>query len=481
MKKAATTIIGREAEITDLSDAFSTKQSEFVAVYGRRRVGKTFLIKELFKNDICFEFTGIQNATKQGQLAHFYDTLQKFASNKITEKQPANWLAAFHLLQRYVSKIKCKTKKVIFIDELPWIATQKTGFIQGLDYFWNSWAGWTGDVMLVICGSAASWMIEKILNNTGGLHNRVTKRIRLMPFNLYEAKLFLQAQQVNYGNYELLQLYMIFGGVPHYLKAVKKSKSAAQNVNDICFTKDGLLYTEFENLYSALFKNATHHINVVRVLAKKQKGLTRNEIVAQSKIPSGGTITTVINELKESGFIDDYSPLEKKSKDTLYRLTDEYSLFYLKYIEGTKINGKGTWLKLMTNNSYKVWCGFAFENICLKHIPQIAKGLGISGIGISTASWIHKSTTGGVQIDLLIDRADGVINICEMKFVNNSFTISKSYNEQLFNKLSVFRRVSYTKKRVVFCFVSTYGLTANMYSISNVESSLTMDILFKSE
>ncbi len=481
MKNKITNIIGRTSEIASLNDAFTSKASEFVAVYGRRRVGKTFLIKQVFKNDICFELTGIQNATKQEQLAHFYQTLQKLSSKKIKQPQPTTWLNAFDLLKDYVAGIKTKKKKVIFIDELPWIATQKTGFLQGLDYFWNSWAGWTGNIMLVICGSAASWIIEKILNNTGGLHNRVTKRIRLMPFNLHETKLFLQAQQVNYSHYELVQLHMVLGGVPHYLKEIKKSKSVAQNINDICFKKDGLLNNEFENLYNALFKNASQHINVVRALAKKQKGLTRNEIVVQTKMSSGGTISTVINELRESGFIEDYSPLEKKLKDTLYRLTDEYSLFYLKYIEGTKTNTKDTWLKLMTSNSYKVWCGFAFENICLKHVSQIAKGLGIAGIYSRSASWLNKSDTDGAQIDLLIDRADGVINICEMKFTNNIFIITKTYNEQLFNKLSVFRRYANPKKRVALCFITTYGLAQNMNSVSNVESSLTIDVLFESE
>jgi uncharacterized protein len=480
MKNNNMTIIGREAELATLSEAMESNQSEFVAVYGRRRVGKTFLIKQALKNEICFELTGIQNATKQEQLSHFYTVLTKYSGKPKKIPKPRNWIEAFDLLRYYIETNKTKKKKVIFFDEMPWLATQKSGFLNALDYFWNSWASWTGDVMLIICGSAASWIIEKIVNNRGGLHNRLTKRIRLMPFNLYETQLFLQSRQINYNKYQLLQLYMTMGGIPHYLKEIKRGVSVAENINNCCFIKDGLLFKEFDNLYKALFDNATHHITVIRCLAKKQKGLTRNDIVALTKISSGGTISTVLNELLESGFIAIQPPFENKSKDSLYRLTDEYSLFYLKFIEKNNSNVKGTWLKIMNTPGYKVWCGFAFESLCLKHIEQIKNALGISGILTTHASWLYKSADGGVQIDLLIDRVDGVINICEMKFAKDAYTVTKAYEQQLRNKVGIFTRITKTKKSTILTFITTYGVTVNMHSLSVVDAQLTMEILFKS-
>ena len=478
MKKEKKILVGRKEEIEDLEHAYNSDSSEFVAMYGRRRIGKTYLIKTLFRDEICFELTGIKDASQAEQLEGFHEAIKKCGPEAAQNKKPRNWSKAFIQLQAYISSIKSKKKKVIFLDEVPWLASQKSGFLKALDHFWNSYANWEGNIMLVICGSAASWIINKVINDRGGLHNRITKRIRLMPFTLAETKDFLHSRGVAYNNYQIMQLYMVTGGVPHYLKEIQRGKSVAQNINDLCFKKDGLLKTEFNNLYSALFKNADLHIEVIRALAKKNKGLTRNDIIKYAKLQSGGTVSTVLNELTESGFVEISSPHKNRLKETLYRLTDSYSIFYLKYIEGMNYRIRDVWLHISQSQGYKSWCGFAFENICLQHVDQIAKAMGISGIGYSASSFVNKVIDTGVQIDLIIDRNDNVINVCEMKFASKEYIITKDYDRELRNKVALFEHITNTNKGVVLTLITPYGLALNAYAY-NVPIKLKADVLFE--
>ncbi len=472
-------IVGRDDEIAILNDALTSNQSEFIAIYGRRRVGKTYLIREYYKPNMAFHFTGAINAPLQEQLLSFYNIL--ISKHKAFAKKPipATWMDAFYMLRQYISTLKTKKKKVIFLDEVPWLDSPKSGFLRALDYFWNSWANWEGNIVLVICGSAASWIINKVVNNKGGLHNRLTKRIRLEPFSLLQTKQYLQKKKVSFTNYQIVQLFMVTGGIPLYLSAINPALSVVQNINNLCFTKDGLLHNEFDNLYTALFRNADKHVMVINALAQKNKGLTRNEILAKCKWKSGGTLTVVLNELIESGFIDITQPFRNKNKETLYRLTDAYSIFYLKFIANKKYTAKDVWASISEGQSYKSWSGFAFENICLQHIESIKVALGISGITASAYSFVHKGTEdySGVQIDLLIDRSDGFVHLCEMKFSKDVYTITKDYDSQLREKQNLFEILSGTKKGIFLTMLTTYGIKQNMYSF-NIPHQLNISALF---
>jgi hypothetical protein len=474
-----TLLIGRAEEQEILSDALQSNEAEMVAVIGRRRVGKTFLIKTVYEEEMAFEVTGIQDASKQEQLQNFTIQLTKYSSSKLPINVPNNWLAAFFLLSTHLDTLDFSEKRVVFLDELPWLATHKSGFLNGLSWFWNSWAV-NKNIVVVICGSAASWMIKKVVNNRGGLYNRVTKRIYLLPFNLRETEIYLQSRNIYLDRYQITQLYMALGGIPHHLKAVKNGKTAIQNINQICFATNGLLRDEFLRLYPALFAHADNHITVIKALANKPQGLTRNEIIELSKVPSGGSTTRTLEELEHSGFISAYRPYRKNKNTRLYRLTDEYSLFYLKFIEGNQYEGKDTWHHLSQTQPYKTWSGYAFESICLKHIPQIKKALGISGIHSVSSTFYHKGTsdTESTQIDLLIDRKDRAINLVEIKFYNEPFAITKSYAENLRNKQSVFKAVTNTTKQLFTTFISTFGLKNNQHSLGLVAQSLTLDDLF---
>jgi uncharacterized protein len=469
-------IIGRKEEIKILQSVLDSKKSEFVAVYGRRRVGKTFLIRNVLEGNLTFQVTGMGNVSLMQQLINFHVALQnQQPDNQIP--QVDNWLMSFQQLINFLEKHPSE-KKVIFIDELPWFDTKGSGFIQALEHFWNSWASARNDIKLITCGSAASWMINKLINNKGGLHNRITKRIRIIPFTLNECEQFIQNNESVLDRYQIIQLYMVLGGIPFYWNEVSASESAAQNINRICFTENGGLRKEFSNLFSSLFYNSEKHLMIARALATKAKGLIREDILTITKLPNAGSTTKILEELEESGFIRKYIPFGKKSKNSLYQLVDFYTLFYLKFMEGTSILDKDYWLNAIDNPQQRTWSGYAFEQVCLYHQQQIKQGLGISGIQTHTSSWRSTSSENGSQVDLVIDRRDQVVNLCEMKYSINQFIIDKKYAEELRNKIGTFKYETKTRKSVFLTLITTFGLQQNNHSAGLVQSSLTMDVLF---
>lgn len=470
--------IGRKEEQEILKDALESREAEMIAIMGRRRVGKTFMIKTVYEKDIVFDITGIQNGELHTQLETFRDRLVECSKSDLSIPKPKDWFEAFKLLKEYLQTLPKDKKHVVFFDELPWLATHKSKFLQAFGYFWNSWA-WQQNLVIVICGSAASWMIQKVVNNTGGLYNRITKRIYLQPFTLSETEEYLKDRYLKFTRYQIVQLYMALGGIPHYLKEVKSGKSAVQNINDICFSRNGLLRDEFLRLYPSLFPNADKHFKIIRTLAEKREGLTRQAIVKNTKLADGGNLTKILDELTHSGFITPYRTFNKK-KGKIYRLTDEYSLFYLKFIENKELEGDDIWQHLSQTQQYKTWSGYAFENICLKHIPQIKKALGISGIYSLSSSFYKKGTADekGIQIDLLIDRKDQVINLVEIKFYNKEFSLTKAYADNLRQKMWRFEEITKTKKQISWVFISSYGLKKNSYSLDLVDKSLVIDDLF---
>lgn len=474
-------LIGRTEEKKILENALSNTGAELIAVYGRRRVGKTFLIKSVFEKQLVFEISGIHNADMKEQLENFSVALQKAVGSTVKLAVPANWSSAFQTLEQFLDPIVKKKKVVVFFDESPWLDTHKSGFLKYFGHFWNTYASSRPNLKVVICGSAASWMIQKVLNNKGGLHNRVTTRLRIRPFTLNETEAYLKSRSVTLDRYQILQLYMVMGGIPQYLKEIRKGESATQTIDRVCFANHGPLRDEFDKLYGSLFDNASHHTSVIKALSTISKGLTRNEIIDAAGLSSGGTTTNVLSELEESGFILSYIPYERTSKETVFRLSDEYSLFYLKYIGKSRASGTGTWERLSEQASWKSWSGYAFEAACFKHIPQIKAALGIASIYTEESVWRFIPGKGqpGAQIDLLLDRRDYCINICEMKFSTSRFAITKKYSAELVQKKQVFIDRIKPKKTVLITMITTYGVAPNTYSKGIVQSELTMDALFE--
>ncbi|MCB9426623.1 MAG: AAA family ATPase [Flavobacteriales bacterium] len=473
------TIIGRKEEQAEMRSYLNDEKSHLIAVIGRRRVGKTFLIRETYKENKVFEMTGLKDAEVDKQLINFALQMNLFFPSEKLHDTPPDWLRAFNQLTQQLSQLDTTKKPVLFFDELPWIAGKKSGFTEALAHWWNNWAS-QQNIVVVICGSAASWMIENVVNAKGGLHNRLTKLITLLPFTLAETKAFFEHKNIQLSDYQIAQLYMAIGGIPHYLEQIEKGKSAAQNIQNICFSKDGVLRNEFDNLYPALFENATNHIAVIKALSDKSMGLERKELLKATGKSDGGYFSNVLKELEISGFITVYEPLEKKKKGSLYRLSDEYSLFYLRFIDGKKVDDN-YWLNLSQSQEYKTWCGYAFENLCIKHVSNIQRALGISGVQTTVNSFLHKKNKDyekGFQIDLLIDRKDGVITICEMKFYADEYTISSEYAASLRIKREGLKAVTKTNKTIHITFITTYGVSDNQHKLDLVDNDFKLEVLF---
>jgi uncharacterized protein len=473
-------IIGREEEKLLLEQITANRKADLVAVYGRRRIGKTYLIRSFLKKHIVLEYSGIHNVETEIQLARYCEALAKQLNNNIALPLPADWFAALELTAALLKK-KIRRKKIIFfLDEFPWMQTPRSNFLAAFEQFWNTWAALQPNLAVVLCGSAASWMIQNVVRNKGGLHNRITQKIALQPFTLHETEAFLKSRNVNLNRYQVTQLYMAFGGVPHYLEQAAPGLSAAQIIDKACFTKTGFLYNEFTDLYKALFDSADRHFKVIRALAAKPMGLSRNELISICKLQSGGSTTALLEELSAAGFITAYIPVGKKSKDSIFKLTDEYSLFYLKFMEANRTGSKGTWTRLSDTPTWKSWSGFAFESICMKHIPALKKGLGISGIYSETAIWKSRgnSSSGAAQIDLVIDRRDNCINLCEIKFYENTFSIDKKYAAALHQKKHVFKTETKTRKHLFITLITTTGLQQNEHSLGLIDQQLNLDDLF---
>ena len=472
-------IIGRKSQINTLKDALTSSKPEMVALIGRRRVGKTFLIRQVYQNRIDFELTGLQDGNTKAQLQNFQITFSKYFSALELNEKPQNWLAAFHQLSLALDKLSKSEKMVVFIDELPWLDASKSDFIMALGWFWNSWAS-QKNIVLAICGSSASWMIKKIINDRGGLHNRVTKLVMLYPFTLSETEEYFRYRNINMNRTLILQIYMVMGGIPMYLDQLKSGLSAMQNIQEICFERDGYLKNEFERLLASLFKNYHHHVNIIRALATKNMGLTRSEIISLTKYSNGGMLTEILDELEKSGFISIQNSLGKRLKDSIYRLSDPYSLFYLTFIEPLGKNLVVEFNSMSDLPAWKTWCGYAFENVCFYHLKAIKKALGIAGVSTRTGSFYAKATDeiSGAQIDLIIDRNDQVMNLCEVKYSINEYTVTKKDVENLERKKGVFRYYSKTKKHIFTSLITTNGVVNNTQKINYIDHVVVLDDLF---
>jgi uncharacterized protein len=468
------TIIGRLFEQNELQRYYQSDSSEFVAIYGRRRIGKTFLVREFFKDNFDFYLTGLANASMASQLINFQFSIKKagFMDAPLTK----NWLYAFQQLKELLEQSSHK-RKVVFLDEMPWMDTVKSDFIPALEHFWNSWASGRSDIVLIVCGSSTSWMMNKLLNNKGGLHNRITQRLKIQPFTLLECKNYLQSLGISWDDYQITEGYMIFGGIPYYWSLLRKGLSLAQNADALFFRENGALRDEFKNLYAALFRNSVKYTQLVEVMSKKNKGFTRDELIESGKEKSGGGLSKMLEDLENCGFIRSYLSIGKKSRDRLYQLTDFYTLFYFHFLKSIPASADNYWCTMVDTPSHSSWSGYAFEQVSLAHIQQIRQSLGISGVHCKYATWRSKEAENGAQIDLLIDRNDSVINVCEMKYSIHPFAIDKNYAQNLRNKIGTFKEETKTPKSVFLTFITTFGVKPNEYS-GMVQNEVKMIDLF---
>ena len=468
-------IIGRKSQMGELQRYYDSGMPELVIVYGRRRVGKTYLIKEFFENNFAFYFTGTAGAANEENLRNFDKAVIEFGG------APANasrsWGDAFDKLKALLGG-KSGHRKVVFLDEMPWLDAHGSDFMTAFDYFWNSWASAIPEILFIGCGSATSWITKKLFQNRGGLHNRVTGRIHLEPFTLGRCEEFFRSRNIEMTRYQMAECYMIFGGIPFYLNLFQSGISFSQNIDKLCFADKAPLQHEFDELYKSLFKNPGRHIAIVEALSRKRGGMSRNELSKASKLPPNGHFTETLVELEQCDFIEKYTDFTKPKNGSYYYLKDPFTLFYLRYMRDNNTKDEYFWTNYAQDGAHMAWCGYAFEQLCRTHIRQMKEKLGILGVSTETTSWRSKDTAPGAQIDLLISRRDGVINLCEMKYSKHPHVITKVEAAGLERKKYVFLMETGAKSAVHITLVTTWGLEKKGYH-SIAQSEVVLDDLFK--
>ena len=471
-------LIGREKQQQELLELLDRDESQFCAIYGRRRVGKTYLVKQTFQNQFAFVHTGLCEATKEEQLWEFRESLRSAGLKKC--KLPKTWFEAFHMLQDYLSTLP-QAKKIVFIDELPWLDTPKSRFLPAFEHFWNGWANMRNDIFLIVCGSATSWILENIVNNHGGLHDRLTRRIHLQPFSLHECERYMQSNNILLSRKDMAEAYMIMGGVPYYWSYLRRGESLSQNIDRIFFAQDAPLHDEFKALYKSLFKRSEIYLQIVESLTKRRAGLLREEILRETGLDDNEAFQRALRELEECSFIRKYNMYEYKAKNALYQLIDNFTLFHYQHIAANVPQDEHYWSSRRMSGDLDAWAGLAFERLCLLHAPQIKHALGISGVVCTFYSWTYKpgkdEQTEGFQIDMLIDRDDQIINICEMKFTEDEYVVKADDDRLLRRRIARFIAKTETKKTIHPILITTYGLSRNGYA-SVYQRTITLDDLF---
>lgn len=476
-------IIGREDECRRLEQCMQEKQAQLVLVYGRRRVGKTYLIERFFHLRFSFRFTGMYKETKRTQLQYFTSELRSHMS---VRQEPKNWMEAFRLLYQYLEKLPSDEKKVVFFDELPWMDTHRSGFLTAFEWFWNQWGHAMDNLVFIACGSATSWMVKHLDQNKGGLFRRETAKLYLQPFTLHETEQYLQSRNIHWSRYDICMCYMVFGGIPDYLKRLDPDRGLNENVDHLFFGSKAELGNEFEELYHTLFTNSSQYIAIVEALFEKRSGLTRAEILRRTGFPDNGVLTEMLNNLCTSGFVRTDRYFQHRKKDCLYRLSDYFSAFYLQFKKNDSGRDPIRWSKAYGSSKVYTWAGLTFEQVCRDHLPEIRKKLGISGIPSESFTWFYRPSENsegggpenGAQIDLVIDRSDQTIHLCEEKFVTSEYIIDREAEMNLRNKTDAFRRATKTKKTLSLVMITTYGVRRGKYS-NFVNGQVLLDDLFE--
>lgn len=471
-----TNFIGRKEELKTLLEISKSGKPEFVAVYGRRRVGKTYLIQQFFENSFAFSASGIIDGSKEEELFAFTSSLIKAG---YVGQQPKSWLEAFELLKSTLEKHLIRGRCVIYIDELPCFDTPKSGFVRALGHFWNTWASLRKNVLLIVCGSATSWMINNVINDHGGLHNRVTRVIYLRQFNLSETEAYLKSQQIKWPRTMIVETYMMLGGIPYYLSLLKRKESLAQNIDRLYFSKNAELSQEYRRLYASLFRSPEPYLKIVEVLSKSKQGMTRSEIAEALNTATSGTLTKQLEDLVYCDIIRRYVTKvngKVKNNDAYYQLVDLFTLFHLTFSK--KLTTEDYWEQRLNTPTINTWQGLAFEHVCMVHISQIRHALGLDRIAVEYYSWRSRSSTPHAQVDMIIERADRLINLCEIKYTQGEYTVTGSEDLKQRNRIAAFTRETKTKCGVIPTWITPFGLASNEYS-TQVTYQVTMDDLFQ--
>lgn len=469
-------IVGRKFELAQLNRYYNSGKAEFIAVYGRRRVGKTFLIRQHFKNHFAFDMTGVMEGSKSEQMTAFHTALKTYGYKG---KKNQNWIDAFYALRQLLeTKIESGKRCVIFIDELPCLDTPKAGFVNALGHFWNNWANWQSEIMLIVCGSATSWMVRNVIDNHGGLHDRITHEMHLHPFTLGETEEFFINNGFIWNRLSIIQTYMAIGGVPYYMSLFENTDSPATGLDRLFFSENAELKKEYRRLFSSLFKNPQPYLEIISILAKHPEGLTREQISEKLNTDNNGKLGNMLTDLVYCDFLRKYKVREKKIKvnSSIYQLVDFYTIFYNTFANKNTTE-EHFWTRKINTPEISSWYGIAFERICKAHIPQIKEALGISSVSTEFYSWRSNQANGGAQIDIIIDRADNIINLCEVKYSEDLYSLDKEEFLKIQNRIKIFKEVTGTRSSIIPTMITTFGMNRGMYS-DQIIAKIDMNALF---
>lgn len=481
-------LVGRTREISILKSLLKSKKAELLAIYGRRRIGKTFLINRFFSNKgIYFEMTGIKGGKCSQQIRAFVRRLQLSFKDLKIETYPKTWFEVFELLEKAIGDTKKSHKIILFFDEFPWMDTHKSDLLKAFEYFWNSYLSKDSRIIAIICGSSVSWMIRKIINNKAGLYGRLTSQIRLRPFTLKEIEEYFITNRIHLDRKQIVEVSMALGGVPKYLSYVEPGNSAAQIIQKLCFTPGAPLTTEFQALYESLFDDYQNHVKIIELLARSRIGLTVSQISEKLGKEKGGNLSRALKELIASNFVQFIPFYGRKTRDGRYRVVDEYSYFYLNWIQDAIYNydesiSQSFWMQQQSSSKFKSWAGYMFESICFKHIRQIIKALELTVVAEKASYWScfsqKNSSDQGAQIDLIIDRKDQCMNLCEIKFWASKYLMTDSNAKTLNKRREIFREKIKTRKTLFNTLITPYGARVNRHYLSSVDKQLNLDALF---
>ena len=476
-------IIGRKQEQKELKRLFDSEEPEMVVVYGRRRVGKTYLVNQVFAEEgFAFKITGLYKSKLPIQLENFSLALKEYSADE-TWSKPKTWMEAFNQLKTYLKTTKTGKKRVLFFDELPWMDTKGSRFLEAFEWFWNSWGSTQEDLLLIVCGSATNWIVNKLFKQKGGLYNRAGSKLFLRQFTLAETEQYLKKQGIEWERYDIALVYMIMGGIPYYLKQLESGRTLLDNIDNCFFKRNGKLWDEFDNLYETLFAQSEVYVRIVEALASKRMGLTREEIIQLTKLPDNGPTSKALKDLVKCGFVRAYQYYGRKTKSQTFQLADFYTLFYLRFIKENYGQDEHFWTHMLDNPKKNAWMGYSFEQLIKEHIDQVKRALGIGSVLTQQSSWfiekreLDDDNLTGAQIDLLIDRRDKAINVCEAKFYGGEFTIDKDYAIKLRNKITTFKAAIKTCKAIVPTMITTFGVKHNTYS-GSIQQEVVLDDLF---
>lgn len=469
-------IIGRKKEQKLLQEYYESGRAEFIALYGRRRVGKTFLIRRFFNNSFTFDMTGVLEGGKHEQMSAFHAAMKSYGytGNKCT-----TWLDMFFALRELLEhKLVKGQRMVIFIDELPCLDTPKAGFIKSLGHFWNSWANWQPEIMLIVCGSATSWMVHNVIDNHGGLHDRVTHEMALKPFTLFEAEEYFHAGGYSWPRLSVLQAYMAVGGVPYYMSLFHPTESPAMAINRLFFSENAEMAREYRRLFSSLFRNAQPYLEIIACLAKKKEGLTREELSQMVGTDNNGRLGNMLTDLIYCDFVRKYYVRDKRVKvnSAIYQLIDFYTIFYNTFLSKVP-HDEQYWIRNLETPKINVWNGLAYERVCQIHLPQIKRALGIANVRTEHYAWRSKQTVERTQIDMIIDRADNTINLCEVKFSKDTYQLEKGEYLRIRHRMEAFQQETGTRSAIIPTLITTFGVAKGLYS-DQIVVQLTLDDLF---